>query len=40
MGEQEADFSVPDLLTEYLQNESLQVWLIVNNEDPCAHAAC
>ena len=39
VGEQEADCSVADLLTELLQDESLQVWLIVNDEDPCTHCS-
>jgi hypothetical protein len=31
VGEQEVDCSVADLLTELLQDESFQVWLIVND---------
>ena len=38
-GEQEADRSVPDLVPELLQDESLQVRLVVNDQDPCGHAA-
>ena len=38
-GEQKADRSVADLVPELLQDESLQVRLVVDDQDPCGHAA-
>ena len=38
-GEQKADVSVADLVPELLLDERLQVRLVVDNQDPCGHAA-
>ena len=38
-GEQEADRSVPDLVPKLLQDERLQIRLVVDNQNPCGHAA-
>ena len=38
-GEQEADRSVPHLVTKLLQDESLQIRLVVDDQNPCGHAA-
>jgi hypothetical protein len=39
VGEQETQRAVPDLAPELLQNESLQVGLVVNDQDSSFHAA-
>ena len=38
-GEQETPCAVPDLAPELLQNESLQIGLVVNDQDSGVHAA-
>ena len=38
-GEQKADRAVTDLVAELLQDERLQVRLVVDDQDPCGHAA-
>ena len=38
-GEQKADGAVADLVPELLQDERFQVRLVVDDQDPCGHAA-
>src|SRR5262249_3231238 len=39
VGEQKRDGVIPDLMTELLENESLQVRLVINDQDAGGHAA-
>ena len=40
MGEHEADRAVANLLAEFLQHQSLEIGLVVDDKDGCGHAAC
>ncbi len=40
MGKHEGHRAVANLLAEFLQDESLKIGLIIDDEDGCGHAAC
>src|ERR1700732_2122053 len=40
VGKHEGDDAIANLLAEFLQDKSLKVRLIVDDEDGCGHAAC
>ncbi len=40
MGEHERHRAVADLPAEFLQHQSLEIGLVIDDEDGCSHAAC
>ena len=40
MGEHERHRAVADLPAEFLQDQSLEIGLVIDDEDGCGHAAC
>ena len=40
MGEYERHRAIANLLAEFLQDQSLEIGLVIDNEDGCGHAAC